>query len=156
MKTKGSVLILVSTITFIFLFSGCFQPEPENRANRTDQIVNQTEKAEPIDELIFLAKVEVTSSGPPYIVSSKTVLDFGKLPYNMVERKEILIINNRDFTVIAVPSANGSISKWITFDEDRIIIEPKSKNTSIVSIKIPPDTKTGNYSGYVIYSIYKS
>mgnify|MGYP000141377531 CR=1 FL=1 len=138
MKMKKRLLTLI--FLFIFIISGCSQPK----------------EADIIEKIVFKAKVEVISSGPPQIVPSKTALDFGKLPPDVVEKKEILIKNNRGFPVVAIPHANGSISKWITFDRDRILIRPKSHNVSIVSIRINSDAKIGEYAGYVVYEIYKS
>jgi len=140
---KGIGLILILGI----VVAGCTYGGDEGKTLKTP--------ANPIDKLVFKARVEVIPFGPPHIVSSKTVLDFGKLPHNIIERKEILITNNRNFAVVAIPSANGSISKWLSFDKERIVIEPKGKNSSIVSIRIPEDVKPGNYSGYVVYTFFK-
>ncbi len=152
MRAKKSIVLVLGFIIILFLVFGYFQLKPESGLNK-NETTNVQNQSKPIDRLVFEAKVVAISSGPPHIVSSKTVLDFGKLPINTVERKEVLITNNRNFPVIAIPSANGSISKWISFDKDKIFIEARGKNTSLVSIRV---SKPGNYSGYVIYTFFKS
>jgi len=112
--------------------------------------------AKEVKSIVFYTKVEVIDKNqPPNIVVSKDELDFGRLPQGMSERKEILLENNKDVYVQVSSDVNGSISKWIFFDKDKILISPKSNSAQIVILKVPANATLGNYTGYVIFTIYE-
>ncbi|RLI71687.1 hypothetical protein DRO97_09630 [Archaeoglobales archaeon] len=135
MKTKICLLILATVALY-----GCIGEKPYRVEDR----------------IIFNSSVEVIEGGkPPQIVVSKHNLDFGKIPRGMGVKKEILLENNKNYTVKIIPKVYGTISKWISFDREEITILPHSQAKEVVQIKIPSDAILGNYTGYVVFIIKK-
>ena len=107
---------------------------------------------EVVETLTFYSCVEVVNeTHPPHIVASKDVLDFGKLPRGMSEKKEILLENNRDYEVKVSCEVNGSISEFISFERDEMVIPPHGSAKQVVYIRIPSDAELGKYTGYVTF-----
>lgn len=133
MRAKACLLILATVMLY-----GCV----EERLGEVE------------DKIVFYSCVEVVEKGkPPQIVVSKDKLDFGRIPQGMSVKKEVLLENNKNHTVKVISTVNGTISKWIDFDRDEIVILPHTQAKQTVLIKIPEDALPGNYTGYVTFII---
>lgn len=109
------------------------------------------------EEIVFPCQVEVVNkTEAPQLVSSKETLDFGMLPVGMSEQKDIVLKNNKNYTVTLSPEVNGSISQWISYSTNEIIIDPHDSAVFAVYITIPDNALKGIYTGYLKFTVTKN
>ncbi|HID43461.1 MAG TPA: hypothetical protein EYP30_06780 [Archaeoglobaceae archaeon] len=135
------------------VITGCAEKKELLEGLGDEEVQNLLENKS-VKTLVFYSKVEVVGRNqPPHIVAAKDRLDFGKLPQGMVEKKEILLENNKKKEVLVNPVANGSIAKWITFENNEFRIPAEGNVKQNIYLSIPNDAEPGNYTGYVTFMI---
>lgn len=138
----------------VFLLAGCAGEKKEVVKDMSEEETITAMGNHSIETLIFYSTVMVVEkSQPPHIVVAEDKLDFGRLPQGMAEKKEVLLENNKKRTVTVYPVANGSISRWISFEKEEFTIPPEGNIMHNVFLRIPPDAEPGNYTGYVTFII---
>jgi len=136
-------------VILALIIVGCIQEEKVDEKGLEGILEDKS-----IETLVFYSTVEVVDRNqPPHIVTVKDRLDFGKLPQGMIEKKEILIENNKKKEVKVTSIANGSIAKWISFETKEFRIPPGGNFTQNVYLRVPFDAEFGNYTGYVTFII---
>ncbi|HLC53691.1 MAG TPA: hypothetical protein VJK03_04050 [Candidatus Nanoarchaeia archaeon] len=81
-----------------------------------------------------------------------SALSFGHIvPGNSVTR-ELLLSNNRNLSIEARIAASHSVARYLSF-EPLIVVPPQEQRRIGIVAYVPPETKYGNYTGFVTIRI---
>jgi hypothetical protein len=106
----------------------------------------------PIDKKTIKVRF-IVGSNPGIDVSNKEVT-FGKVPQGSVSTRDILLGNEYNFPVKVRSFVNESIAKYINIEPLFVIGAHDSLHVS-VTLSVPSGVPYGNYSGEIIFGIWR-
>jgi len=113
--------------------------------------------------LIISAPLETKNLEVKFIVGqnagfdlNKSLLTFGRIPPGGSAVREINIENNYNFPVEIRVYASKNIAEYINIEQEYLKINASGKNKIPVTVNLPADMSFGEYSGRLVFKIYKS
>lgn len=135
---KISLIICIAVVLAVVLFANFFAISSRLNLVQTEEVY---------------AKVMIDNSASGFDLNT-SALSFGKVGAGGNAVRNVSIMNNFNFSIIATYSAEGNISRFIKSGYGEI--EKGESKDMAINLYVREGSKEGFYDGKVIFRIYKS
>ena len=86
----------------------------------------------------------------------REVLTFGRIIPGGSAVRGVNIDNNYNFSILIKAYASKNIADYIDINQEHLMLEPLEKKKIPVTVSLPANMSLGEYSGKMVFKIYKA